>query len=109
MADLIAESELVDRGSAITTTDDAGPVTVGYGLGNGFGAPIHRWFFEHAHGTVPDDGLGVSDDRRIFLCGCRADVHSFPTVCNFPSRDDLLVASGNVPKIVTAMRVDWEV
>ena len=106
MADIVGEPELINSSSAVTTADDADGIAIGDCLSDGFGAFVHRWFFKHAHRSVPNDGLGRLDDISVLLRGFRSDVQTFHVVRDLARSDNLLVATSDIAEVVTAVRVD---
>ena len=109
MANLACEAELLDCGGTVSATNDAHAATVSDRLCDSNRASIHRWLFEHAHRSVPDNRLGSLDDFGIELGGLWSNIEPFHVIRNFASSNDLLVATRNVPEVVSAVRVDGQV
>ncbi len=76
MAHLVAEAELIDRGSGIAAADDRSAFALRAGARNGFGALCESVHLENAHRAVPDDGLRFADRVAVDLRGLLADVEA---------------------------------
>ena len=62
MVEPTAEIRLLDRGHAVTATDDAEARTIGGGASHGQGPLGERGVLEQTHGTVPEHRLGTPED-----------------------------------------------
>ena len=74
MGHLVAQAHLLDSRSAVAAADDGGSVALSHSLGHSQGAGCQGRVLEHAHGAVPDHGLGSLDGLGKQLHGLGADV-----------------------------------
>ena len=63
MGHLVAQAHLLDSCCAVAAANDGGSVALSHRLGNGQSAGSQSRVLEHAHGAVPDDGLGAKLDE----------------------------------------------
>ena len=75
---MVSDPELIGGGHGVATPYDADAITGGHCFGEFFRAGGEAVYLEDAHGTVPENGLGLGDDGFELLDRYRADVDAFP-------------------------------
>lgn len=84
MAELVLNTVLLGDGGSVTTTDDDDLAvlldSVDDGVEGGLGAVGELLELEDTGGTVPEDGLGLSDGLLVELDGLLTAVKSLPAV-----------------------------
>ncbi|MPN05485.1 hypothetical protein SDC9_152736 [bioreactor metagenome] len=80
MRHLAGIAELFDCGSGIAAANDGRALALGTGRRNPLGPLGKRGELKHAHGAVPDDGLGRNDNFGKELDALRPNIQTHP-VC----------------------------
>ena len=76
MGDLVGVAQLHHSSSGVAAADDGGGVGLGQGLGHSAGALSQHGVLEHAHGAVPNHGLGGLHSLAEQLAGLGANIQA---------------------------------
>ena len=80
MGDAVSKAQLLAGCCGVTAADDGDGVGVSQSLSHGDGTLGQSGVLKHAHGAVPDHGLGIADSLSKDSGGLFADVQAFLAV-----------------------------
>src|SRR5512143_3055820 len=106
-ADAVGHTRLVHRYVSVAATDNGEGVRISHRAGDRESAARVSIFLEHAHGTVPDYGLGILESLRKEPGSGRTDIEPHPSFRDLLGGNDLGLCP--VIHILGYNEINWKI